>query len=111
MARFRTSLSPARFAGGLSLVVAPFLFTAVGTAQADPAPPPYAGTAGHGPCDVVKPASGLVCVPAPTQCFTAPCPQYDIVPAVPGPAAAPEPTPSEPTPSGPTVPDGTAPAR
>lgn len=102
MARFRTFLSPARFAGGLSLVVAPLLFTAVGTAQADPAPPPY--TAGPGPCDVVRPAAGFVCVPAPKRCFTAPCPQYDIVPALPGSDAAREP-------AGRTAPEGAAPAR
>lgn len=103
MARFRTSLGPARFAGGLSLLVAPLLFTAVGTARADPPPPPYAGSARLGPCDVVKPAAGFVCVPAPKQCLTAPCPQYDLVPAVPGPDAAPEPIPP-----GADAPEGTA---
>lgn len=111
MAPFRTSLSPARFAGGLSLVVVPLLFTAVSTAQADPLPRPSAGAVAQSPCDVVKPAAGYVCVPAPRHCFTVPCPQYDIVPAVPGPAAEPEPVAYEPVAHEATAPAVTAPAR
>ncbi|MFD3680446.1 hypothetical protein [Streptomyces sp. NPDC058613] len=103
MAPFRTSLSPGGRAGCLSLFVVPLLFTAVSTARADPQPlaPPSADTVAASPCDLVRPAAGLVCVPAPKQCFTAPCPQYDIVPAVPGPVTEPEAT----------APVGAAPAR
>ncbi|MCY0949819.1 hypothetical protein [Streptomyces sp. H27-S2] len=94
MAPFRTSLSPGGRAGCLSLFVVPLLFTAVSTARADPQPPapPSADTIAASPCDLVRPAAGFVCVPAPKQCFTAPCPQYDIVPAVPGPVTEPEAT-------------------
>lgn len=32
-----------------------------------------------GPCASVSAPLGYVCVPAPKQCFTTPCPQYDLV--------------------------------
>ncbi|MEU1352061.1 hypothetical protein [Streptomyces sp. NPDC005795] len=37
------------------------------------------------PCAAVTAPVGYVCVPAPKQCITTPCPQYDLV------ALAPEP--------------------
>lgn len=40
-----------------------------------------------GPCASVPAPLGYVCVPAPKQCFTTPCPQYDLV------ALSPEPWP------------------
>jgi hypothetical protein len=35
-----------------------------------------------GPCDEHLCPPGFVCVYAPKQCFTTPCPQYDCVPRV-----------------------------
>lgn len=35
------------------------------------------------PCAFVAAPTGYVCVPAPKQCITTPCPQYDIVPLLP----------------------------
>ncbi|WP_328540378.1 hypothetical protein [Streptomyces sp. NBC_00344] len=32
------------------------------------------------PCATVVAYPGYACVPTPKQCFTQPCPQYDIVP-------------------------------
>lgn len=40
-----------------------------------------------GPCASVPAPLGYVCVPAPKQCFTTPCPQYALV------ALSPEPWP------------------
>lgn len=54
-----------------------------------PAGPARAGGSSFGahagPCASVSVPFGYVCVPAPKQCFTTPCPQYDLV------ALAPEP--------------------
>ncbi|MEV0913189.1 hypothetical protein AB0I93_02675 [Streptomyces sp. NPDC049967] len=51
------------------------------------------GSAAHraNPCATVIAPLGSVCVPAPKQCFTTPCYQYDIVPilSVPWPPAGP----------------------
>ncbi|MER5872901.1 hypothetical protein [Streptomyces sp. NPDC002044] len=112
MALFRTSLRPGGLAGCLSLVVAPLLFAAVSTARADswPPAPPSSDTVAASPCDVVRPAAGFVCVPAPKQCFTAPCPQYAIVPAVPGPVTEPEATAPGAAARAGAVPDATTPA-
>lgn len=41
-----------------------------------------------GPCASVSAPLGHLCVPAPKQCFTTPCPQYDLV------ALSPEPWPA-----------------
>ncbi|HEY9327450.1 MAG TPA: hypothetical protein VIS09_04280 [Streptomyces sp.] len=38
-----------------------------------------------GPCASVSAPFGYVCVPAPKQCFTTPCPQYDLVALSPDP--------------------------
>jgi hypothetical protein len=83
--RTPVTLSLARIAAVLPLLLAPALFAAAGPAHAAPpasAPPPR--TLGVGPCDGVETPPGHVCVPAPKQCFAAPCPQYAVVPATEG---------------------------
>ncbi len=76
----RTTPPPAaRIAAGLPLLAASLLFTAV-TAHAAPLPLPRPA-ADAGPCSAVETPPGHVCVPAPKQCFAAPCPQYAFVPA------------------------------
>lgn len=60
--------------------------TALSLALAGPAA--AAGTSAPsptGPCTTVTSPIGYACVPAPKQCITTPCPQYDLV------ALAPEP--------------------
>ncbi|MES9592859.1 hypothetical protein ABZ776_33685 [Streptomyces sp. NPDC007076] len=34
---------------------------------------------GSSPCSAVVVPAGQFCVPSPKQCFTTPCPQYDLV--------------------------------
>ncbi|GAA3487256.1 MULTISPECIES: hypothetical protein [Streptomyces] len=76
----RTALSPAaRIAAGLPLLAASLLLTAT-AAHAAPLPPARSA-ADAGPCFAVETPPGHVCVPAPKQCFAAPCPQYAFVPA------------------------------
>lgn len=38
-----------------------------------------------GQCAAVTAPTGYVCVPAPKQCITTPCPQYDLVALAPAP--------------------------
>ncbi|MFJ7194143.1 MULTISPECIES: hypothetical protein [unclassified Streptomyces] len=48
-----------------------------------PASPAFAGqrplSPQASPCAAVVAPAGRVCVPSPKQCFTTPCPQYDLV--------------------------------
>lgn len=60
--------------------------TALSLALAGPAA--AAGTSAPspaGPCTAVTAPLGYACVPAPKQCVTTPCPQYDLVALAPGP--------------------------
>ncbi|MCX5205306.1 hypothetical protein OG897_28095 [Streptomyces sp. NBC_00237] len=79
--RTPVALALARIAAVLPLLLAPALFTAAGPAHASP---PASGAFGVGPCDGVETPPGHVCVPAPKQCFAAPCPQYAVVQATEG---------------------------
>ncbi|MFJ2740560.1 hypothetical protein ACIO3O_12905 [Streptomyces sp. NPDC087440] len=69
----------ARVAAALPLLVAPLLLAAP-SAHAAPMPLPTPALDAD-PCFNVETPPGYVCVPAPKECFAAPCPQYEVVPA------------------------------
>lgn len=66
---------------GATVVLAALPLTPTGPAHA------LEGPAGPrpNPCATVIAPLGYACVPAPKQCFTVPCHQYDLVPLLPGP--------------------------
>ncbi|MEU8626438.1 hypothetical protein [Streptomyces sp. NPDC048669] len=66
---------------GTAVVLAAMPLTSTGPAHATEGP---AGPRTN-PCATVVAPIGYACVPAPKQCFAAPCYQYDLVPLLPRP--------------------------
>ncbi|WP_433239822.1 hypothetical protein ACQPYK_33370 [Streptosporangium sp. CA-135522] len=73
--------------------------TAATTPGAAPAASANGACPPTSPCETVGCGPGRICVYAPKQCFTTPCPQYECVSVIPLPMEpAPDPRPMEPAP-------------
>ncbi|MEV0972498.1 hypothetical protein [Microtetraspora glauca] len=71
----------AAIAAGLSMSAAAPSWAAVGTASTGSSVSSASAACAPGsPCAAALCPPGTVCVPAPKQCFTTPCPQFDCVP-------------------------------